>query len=147
MEKKYIKASDIKNGCCDGEVFTEVKLQNLEAAENLEGKTYKYLGLVKSNTTLYGWRVTDGERYFAIVYTHYNGVSSIVYVYQTNKKGEYDIVKPIKEYPNYVDIETCADDFFANYAPKEEEFNYEEKEEELEEVEEDIDEDITPELI
>lgn len=144
--KRYIKSNEIPGGCCDGYYFDVVKEQNMDVREDINkcGKKYKFLGFVKSTTSVYGWRVTDGERYFACSYMHEHGVSSLVAVYQTNKKGEYDCMRPIKEYPNFCDIETCLDDFFETYVPSEEEFDYVEKEEENEE--EEIDTDVTEEL-
>lgn len=146
--KRYIKANEIPKGCVDGEWFDIIRKQNMDVREDINecGKKYKYIGPVKSNTSVYGWRVTDGERYFAIIYTHRFGVSSVIYVFQTNKKGEYNVAKEIATYNNYVDIETCADMFFDTYVPTEEEFNYEEKELESLDDEEYVDTDKTEEL-
>lgn len=139
---KIIKSSEIPGGCCIGSWYDKIKKQNENVREDIDtcGKKYKYLGPVKSTTKVFGWRVTDGERFFCANHCHYHGCSSIIYVYQTNKNGEFDCIKPIAEYPNYTDIETVLDLFFETYVPSDEEFNYEEKEIEIIDDEKETDE-------
>ena len=128
--EKIIKTSQIPGGCCDGVWYDRVKKQNMEdIREDILkcGKKYTYIGPVKSNTKVYGWRVTDGERFFAATFSYIHGVSVVISVFQTNKKGEYDVSKLLGEWNNYCDIETVLDKFFEVYVPDDEEFEYEEK--------------------
>lgn len=148
MTNKIIKSNEIPGGICDGTWFDKVRIQNENVRSDINtcGKKYKYIGPVKSTTKVYGWRVTDGERFFCANYCHIHGVSSIIYVYQTNHKGEFDCMHPIAEYPNYVDIETVLDMFFETYVPSDEEFEYKENEVEMIDDDEELVEDETKEL-
>ena len=137
---KIIKTNEIPGGCCDGAWYDRVKKQNMEEIREdiLKcGKKYAYIGPIKSTTKVYGWRVTDGERFFAATFSYTHGVSVVINVYQTNKKGEFDCSKPLGEYFNYCDIETVLDKFFDVYVPDPEdgEFEYEEKLELIDEEE------------
>lgn len=129
--RRIIKSTEIPGGCCDGMWYDSVKKQNQEdIREDILtcGKLYTYLGPVKSTTKVFGWRVTDGERFFAATYSHQHGVSSVINIYRTTPKGEFNCQNTLKQYPNYCDIETVLDIFFNEYIPEEDEFDYKETE-------------------
>jgi hypothetical protein len=78
-----------------------------------EEKPYTYLGNIKSDTLVHGWHFVFNDKFYVATYNQFHGCSSRVSVYNSDKKANFDCVKPIEEYVMYCDIETVADIFCA----------------------------------
>jgi hypothetical protein len=109
---KIIKSTDVEGGTVYGRYYKMVKESNMNPIFT-EEKPYTYLGNIKSDTLVHGWHFVFNDKFYVATYNQFHGCSSRVSVYNSDKKANFDCVKPIEEYVMYCDIETVADIFCA----------------------------------
>jgi hypothetical protein len=109
---KIIKSTDVEGGTVYGRYYKMVKESNMNPIF-AEEKPYTYLGNIKSDTLVHGWHFVFNDKFYVATYNQFHGCSSRVSVYNSDKKANFDCVKPIEEYVMYCDIETVADIFCA----------------------------------
>lgn len=109
-KKRIIKSSDIEGGTVYGKAYKLVRETN-ENPEFTEEKPYTYLGNIKSDTLVHGWHFVFNNKFYVATYNQFHGCSSRVSMYESDKKANFDCVKPIVEFNMYCDIETVVDMF------------------------------------
>jgi len=137
--KRVISSRDYPeygNNCPDSD-WQAARLFNEHPEFDIKSKPYKFKGLVKTNTRSHGWHVEFNGEYFIVLQHRMYGASEYVSVFYTNSKQDFDgSCRPIKRFATMIDIETVADDFFANYEQYAKEFRDElDKEKEQKELE------------
>jgi len=111
-EKRFITSRDVPGGTVYGHLYDEIRERN-DNPNFVEEKPYTFIKNIKTSTKVHGWLFVFANKFFVATYHTYHNYTSCVSIYDSNKKGDFNCVKPIDWFPYYCDIETAVDKFCA----------------------------------